>query len=447
MSKESGNPNSGSSAVGALGTGRGARSNGHKTCSEAMAASGSRRSQNKPRLFMEGDASTIGATYVRITGSMLESLSEGERQGRITLSPKYGVLTLIERWIQFGVPVILVLGLSMSEEATEKTLLWIIFKRAIALVSDEDLSMSLPETVVKIRKIGQSITLVTDNFVKRKLVRPTKEEDIHNVDPILRILASAQHLHDIGPAFQNLKDFVDEKRFSGTLRKLVTLEGPPRGSFNNRNCPMYKLRRQKWIDIFNHAMRADPYNGAMHTLDSVLMYMEQAQELLVQIAQCIRVYNFDKPRVGQKITVHQLVLDVIRLYDQSSSPVILTVPARAVAINTILGFSALFDMLKGHFDNRDRFLESLRSWGAYGDEDRAIRSPFWEDFIKLRQDALEWYGMDDNFVNISFNVLVVENGIPGDIARKNAKLDEWRRYADRLHSSAYDVTYEFDDTL
>lgn len=174
--------------------------------------------------------------------------------------------------------------------------------------------------------------------------------------------------------------------------------------------------------------------------------MEQVQELLVQIAQCTRVYNYDKQRVGQKITVHQLVLDVIRLYDQLSSPVIFTVSARAVAINTILGFSALFDMLKGHFDHKDnRFLESLRAWGAYGDEDRAIRFPFWLDFDKLHQDALNWYGMDHNFFNISFNVLGVENGVPGDIARKNAKLEGWKRYAARIHSSAYDVIYEFDD--
>ena len=71
----------------------------------------------------------------------------------------------------------------MSEVVTEKNLLWIIFKRAIALIHDDDLSLSLPETVVKIKKLGQSITLVTDNFVRRNLVKPTKEEDLHNVDP------------------------------------------------------------------------------------------------------------------------------------------------------------------------------------------------------------------------------------------------------------------------
>jgi len=46
------------------------------------------------------------------------------------------------------------------------------------------------------------------------------------------------------------------------------------------------------------------------------------------------------------------VLDVIRLYTQSTSAVVFTVPARAVAINTILGFSALFDVLRGHVENK-----------------------------------------------------------------------------------------------
>ena len=299
LSKTSGNPNSGFSSVGALGTGRGARSNGHKTCSEAMAASGSRRNQNKPGLFMEGDSSIIGATYVRISGSMLESLCEEERQGRIALPPKYGDqhrdVTLIERWVQFGIPILLILGLSMSEVVTDKT-------------------------VVKIRKLGQPITLVADNFVRRNLVKPTKEEDMRNVDPILRILASAKHLRDFGPACQNLKDFVDEKRFTGTVRDLVALEGPPRGTFNNRNCPMYQLRRQRWIDIFNHAMRADPYNGSVHTLDSILMHVyatspgvvssDSTMHPCLQLRQAEAGTEINCPSVGVRChqTLHPIVI-------------------------------------------------------------------------------------------------------------------------------------------
>ena len=430
LSITSENPNSGSSSVGALGTGRGARSNGQQACSEAMAASGSRGSDNKPRLFLDGDSSVIGASYCRLTGSMLESLSESERQGRIVLPSRYEEdkprnITLLERWVQFGIPILLVMGLSMSEVVTDETLLWIIFRRAIALISDDDLSLPLIETVVKIRKVGQQIFLVTDNFIRRKLDKPTKEEDMHNVDPILRIMASAKHLRDLGPACQNLLALVNKKGFTGTLRELIGLEGAPRGTFPSRDCPMYRLRRQKWVDIFNHAMRAEPVDGAMHSLESLTGYVELAQQLLVQIAQCIRAYNFYKNQLDQKISVPQLVADVVRLYSQSSSPVIFTVPARAVGINAILGFSALFDMLRGHYENRGRFIESQRVWFGPDAVDRAIRSSFWDDYRQLSRDAKEWYGMGENFYNLSFNVLGVESGVPGEVTKKNERLEKW----------------------
>ena len=451
LSVTSENPTSGSSSVGALGTGRGARSNGQQACSEAMAARGSRGSDNKPRLFLDGDSSVIGAAYCRLTGSMLESLSESERQGRIDLPSRYEEdkprnITLLERWVQFGIPILLVMGLSMSEVVTDDALLWIIFRRAIALVSDDDLSLPLVETVVKIRKVGQQISLVTDNFVRRKLDKPTKEEDMHNVDPILRIMASAKHLHDIGPACQNLLALVNQKGYTGTLRELIGLEGAPRGTFASRDCPMYRLRRQKWVDIFNHAMRAEPVDGSMHSLESLMGYMELAQELLVQIAQCIRAYNYCKSQTDQKISVPQLVADVVRLYSQSSSPVIFTVPARAVAINTILGFSALFDMLRGHFENKSRFMESQRECGFGQDAvDRAIRSSFWEDYRQLSHDAKGWYGMGENFYNLSFNVLGVESGVPGEVTKKNERLEKWDAFEKQMRNSVYEVVYEFDD--
>ena len=179
-----------------------------------------------------------------------------------------------------------------------------------------------------------------------------KFKDLHNVDPILTRLATAEHMDNVGPAFQNLVDLINEKRYTGTLRELVGLEGAPRGTFADRNAPMYRLRRQRRVEIFNHAMRADPCNGSMHTLESLVSYMDQAGETLVQIAQCIRIYNYGRPRRENKLTVRQLVLDVIRLYTQSTSAVVFTVPARAVAINTILGFSALFDVLRGHVENK-----------------------------------------------------------------------------------------------
>ena len=451
-SKTSESPNSGSSSVGALRTERGARSNGQQACSEAMAAAGSRGNDNKPRLFLDGDSSSIGAAYCRLTGSMLESLSESERQGRITLPPRYEEdnprnITLLERWVQFGIPILLVMGLSLSEVVIDEALLWIIFRRAISLISDDDLSLNLVEAVVKIRKVGQQISLVTDNFVRRKLDRPTKEEDMHNVDPILKIMASAKRLHDLGPACQNLLDLVNKKGYTGTLRELIALEGAPRETFPSRDCPMYRLRRQKWVDIFNRAMRADPVGGAMHSLESLTGYMELAQQLLVQIAQCIRAYNFYKNHVDQKISVPQLVADVVRLYSQSSSPVIFTVPARAVGINTILGFSALFDMLRGHFENKDRFMESQRVWFGPDAVDRAIRSSFWEDYRQLSHDAREWYGMGENFHNLSFNVLGVESGVPGEVTKKNERLDKWDAFARQMRNSVFEVVYEFDDGM
>ena len=381
---------------------------------------------------------------------MLESLSESERQGRIVLPSRYEEdkprnITLLERWVQFGIPILLVMGLSMSEVVTDETLLWIIFRRAIALISDDDLSLPLIETVVKIRKVGQQISLVTDNFVRRKLDKPTKEEDMHNVDPILRIMASAKHLHDLGPACQNLLALVNKKGFTGTLRELIGLEGAPRGTFASRDCPMYRLRRQKWVDIFNHAMRAEPVDGAMHSLESLTGYMELAQQLLVQIAQCIRAYNYYKNQLDQKISVPQLVADVVRLYSQSSSPVIFTVPARAVGINTILGFSALFDMLRGHYENKGRFMESQRVWFGPDAVDRAIRSSFWEDYRQLSRDAKEWYGMGENFYNLSFNVLGVESGVPGEVTKKNERLQKWDAFEKQMRNSVYEVVYEFDD--
>ena len=65
-------------------------------------------------------------------------------------------------------------------------------------------------------------------------------------------------------------------------------------------------------------------------------------------------------------------------------------------------------MLRGHFENKDRFMESQRVWFGPDAVDRAIRSSFWEDYRQLSHDAREWYGMGENFHNLSFNVLGVE---------------------------------------
>ena len=73
---------------------------------------------------------------------------------------------------------------------------------------------------------------------------------------------------------------------------------------------------------------------------------------------------------------------------------IFTVPARAVGINTILGFSALFDMLRGHYENRGRFMESQRVWFGPDAVDRANRSSFWDDYkqliVVMQRNGMAW---------------------------------------------------------
>ena len=100
-----------------------------------------------------------------------------------------------------------------------------------------------------------------------------------------------------------------------------------------------------------------------------------------------------KSQLDQKISVPQLVADVVRLYSQSSSPVIFTVPARAVGINAILGFSALFDMLRGHYENKGRFMESQRVWFGPDAVDRAIRSSFGKtigNLVVMQKNGMAW---------------------------------------------------------
>jgi len=94
-----------------------------------------------------------------------------------------------------------------------------VFRRVVRLIHDDDLSLGLSEAAVNLRKIGQSIILIVDNFVRR-----LKEADLHNVDPILTRLATAEHMDNVGPAFQNLVDLINEKRYTGTLRDLVWKE-------------------------------------------------------------------------------------------------------------------------------------------------------------------------------------------------------------------------------
>ena len=93
--------------------------------------------------------------------------------------------------------------------------------------------------------------------------------------PILSRLATAKQMIGVGPGFQNLVDLIREKNYTGTLRDLVGVEGALRGTFANRDAPIYRLTRLWWIGIFDHGMRADPSGGMMHTLDSLVEYVIQ----------------------------------------------------------------------------------------------------------------------------------------------------------------------------
>ena len=53
--------------------------------------------------------------------------------------------------------------------------------------------------------------------------------------------------------------------------------------------------------------------------------------------------------------------------------------------------------------------------------------------------------MGENFHDISFNVLGVENGVARDIAQKDANLEKWQRYGEQVFNSRRNVVYEYDD--
>ena len=92
-------------------------------------------------------------------------------------------------------------------------------------------------------------------------------------------------------------------------------------------------------------------------------------------------------------------------------------------------------------------MESQRVWFGQDAVDRAIRSSFWEDYMQLSRDAKGWYGMGENFYNISFNVLGVESGVPGEVTKKNERLQKWDAFERQMRKSVYEVVYEFDDGI
>ena len=183
----------------------------------------------------------------------------------------------------------------------------------------------------------------------------------------------------------------------------------------------------------------------MHSLDSLLKYAEYAKRLLHQIALCIRVYNHEHRIVDGKLTIAQIADDIQRLYSQATSPVVIRVPARAVAINSLLGYSALIDMLRAHVSEREFFVNSQVRHCGVGADVEARMSPFWTDVQDMCINAEEWYGMGLGFRNISFNVLGVDNGLVHEVSGMNHNIRLWKGWSDQVKGSRHDIPFEFND--
>ena len=155
--------------------------------------------------------------------------------------------------------------------------------------------------------------------------------------------------------------------------------------------------------------------------------------------------NHDHKTIEGKLTIAQIAEDICRLYGQATSPVVIRVPARATAINSLLGFSALFDMLRAHVAEREFFLSHQVKWHGQGADVIARNSSFWTDVKDMSENVGQWFGMKADFYDISFNVLGVDNGIVFEVSRMNHNITLWKRWTDRIKGSNCDVAYEFGD--
>lgn len=80
-------------------------------------------------------------------------------------------------------------------------------------------------------------------------------------------------------------------------------------------------------------------------------------------------------------------------------------------------------------------------------------SSFWTDFKTLTMNAREWYGMDESFEDISFNVQGLKNGTDFEALHKNNKNRLWIEWSTNLKRidplnptrPSKDVPYELQD--
>ena len=196
--------NSGLSSSGAAGAGCARSSDGHKSCSDAMAASGSsnrpQTADDKASMFLLG-RETNGARYLKATGEIMRSLRTDEDQGRLTLPPRFGegiaATSLVEGWSAYGIPIVVLTGLALGEVSTDKDRLIPVFRAVVRLVRISDMDLDFKETAFKMRRLCQAICVATEQYTERG-----GENDVHSMGPTLARLATAQALRAGGPGIE-----------------------------------------------------------------------------------------------------------------------------------------------------------------------------------------------------------------------------------------------------
>ena len=447
------NPKRGNSSSGAAGAGRATRSDGHKSCPDAMAeasGSGSRprrgeeRTDDRPPLFARED--TNGTRYMRETGAMLMSLMQDEQNGVIVLPVKIegqpNHVTIAESWLPYGIPFAVVIGLVLSNAVTNKETIIPTFKRMMKNIRKEDMSLDLEEALGRLRRICHGVSLAADNFTRRLFDR-----DTCLVQPVMERLAGTEQLKNAGAGMHNLYDAIAARGMSGTIGDYIGVPIPTDRSYLNRGSPLYSLRQGWWTEIFNLGMRSNPSGGLVLLLDTLEEMTMLLGIMLRQLAFCIRVYNYEYRNTSYRMSIVTVINDVINLYDGSTAAVAYTMPARAVAINCLTGIVALLDVIRCYFGNaaKDALVRSHKGLHGEGTQSQVYQSPFWDEFRRYDHEAQEWFGMGDLCHDMSFNVLGVERDEPAEIRRKNHNLQLWKIWMNNILGKQPDVVFEFGD--
>ena len=322
----------------AFGAGCPARSDGHKSCLEAMAASGS---ASRPRtkdpkqgdmfskrpLFALGKE-VNGSKYLMLTGEMIKILVEDENKGVIKLPNRFGDKsnseTLPVYWSAHGIPMVLLMGLALGRfTSTDKGTILRQFKSLVSQLRDEDLELDVIPTASRIGRICQGMNVAVHNYITRG-----GGEDQHCAGPILNRLGNSDCMNHISSGIQNLQDILKDKSTQGTLKTLIGDQGPRR-TYLNLDAPLYKTRSLAWHGIFNYAVTVDPGKNRLHGIKSLLQYADQLDLLLKQLALNIRICNKEHKTVEGKVTVSGVASGVVGPYGVGTAAATFTVPPRA----------------------------------------------------------------------------------------------------------------------